>query len=114
MNKNHKKRKLDKEKYEGPFCCFYLDSMITNKDNLYNVKYDPTIREFYLESLPGPYIRLINFCPWCGHHFAKGLRDEWFDILEKEYGIDDPGWPEQAAQMPEEFKTDQWWKKRNL
>ena len=102
------------QNYKGPFCCLAMDAMIKNDYSLYNVKYDQAIREYYLESLPGPYIRTIQFCPWCGSQLPKGLRDEWFDILENEYGLDDPGWPEQEAKVPAEFKTDEWWKKRGL
>jgi hypothetical protein len=43
----------------------------------------------------------------------KCLKDEWFDILEKEYELDNPAWDlEQKEKIPAEFKTDEWWKKR--
>ena len=40
------------------------------------------------------------------------------EILEKEYGItaaqwDAPGWDDDVD-LPEEFRTDEWWKKRGL
>jgi len=105
---------LAKQSYKGSFCCWEMDLMLQNKSNLYNLKYDFTVREYYLKSLEGPYIHIIEFCPWCGIYLMKGLRDEWFDILEKEYGLDDPSWPEQEAKVPVEFKTDEWWKKRGL
>jgi len=103
-----------KQNYKGPFCCFDMDSMLENQDDLYNIKYNSKIREYYLESLPGPYIMTIQFCPWCGLKLPRGLRDDWFDILEQEYSLDDPGWPEQLAKVPAEFLTDEWWKKRGL
>ncbi len=39
----------------------------------------------------------------------NSLRDNWFDALE-ELGFDDPD----NQKIPEEFKTDEWWKKRWL
>ena len=57
----------------------------------------------------------VDFCPFCGTKLPKDLTEEWFDILEKEYGLDDPYYyPEQKKLIPEEFKTDEWWKKRGL
>lgn len=105
---------LARQSYRGPHCCFDMDSMLENNDELYNLKYIPKTREYYLKSLEGPYCRTIEFCPWCGTQLPRNLRDDWFDILEEEYGLDDPGWPEQEAKMPAEFFTDEWWKKRGL
>src|SRR5438046_6897 len=45
----------------------------------------------------------IDYCPWCGKKLPKGLSDEWFEILEKEYGLDDPLSEEQEKLIPEEF-----------
>lgn len=105
---------LARQNYKGPFCCLDMGLMIKNSDLLYNVKYDPVMREYFLKSLEGPYIRIFSFCPWCGSQLKKGLRDEWFDILEKEYNLDDPGMPDQKEKVPAEFLTDKWWKKRGL
>jgi hypothetical protein len=118
MNKHLKeiedRMTLARQNYQGPFCCLDMDLMLEESDPLYNIKYNSTKREYYLKSLEGPYMRTIEFCPWCGSQLPKNLRDEWFDILEQEYGIDDPGWPEQLAKVPADFLTDEWWKKRGL
>ena len=55
----------------------------------------------------------IYYCPWCGSKLPKELSDEWFDTLEKEYGITDPSRAERSK-VPSEFKTDEWWIKRGL
>ena len=105
---------MDKN-YKGQFCCLDMDLMLENVDQLYNVQYNHAIRQYCLKSLEGPYIRTIEFCPWCGTQLMKCLKDEWFDILEKEYGLDSPAWDlEQREKIPAEFKTDEWWKKRGL
>jgi hypothetical protein len=58
----------------------------------------------------------ICYCPWCGAKLSKDLRDEFYNIFfdelnltpQKGLGIlETPG-------LPEEFKTDEWWKKRGL
>ena len=48
----------------------------------------------------------ITYCPWCGTKLPESKRDLWFENLE-ELGFDDP--VEQS--IPEEFKTDKWYKK---
>lgn len=106
--------KKAKEEYMGNFCCFALDSMINEGDDpLYNVKYDPKTREYFLKSLKGPYICSFEYCPWCGYHFSKNLSNEWFDIIRKEYDLE-PWRPDEYDKIPPEFLTDEWWKKRGL
>jgi len=56
----------------------------------------------------------IMYCPWCNKKLPERLRDKWFEILEKEYNLDDPRREEQEKLIPEEFETDEWWKKRGL
>jgi hypothetical protein len=43
----------------------------------------------------------------------KEIYNEWCTILKNEYGITDPRGSE-ADKIPEEFQTDEWWKKRGL
>jgi len=51
----------------------------------------------------------ISYCPWCGTKLPKSKRDLWFKTLEK-LGFDDP----LQQDIPEEFKTDEWYKNRDL
>jgi hypothetical protein len=55
----------------------------------------------------------IQYCPWCGTKLPTELSDEWYDTLEKEYGIISPIHDERKK-VPPEFWTDEWWKKRGL
>lgn len=50
----------------------------------------------------------INYCPWCGKKLPKNLKDQWFSLLD-ELGLE-PG----DEKIPEEFTSDEWWKKRGL
>lgn len=54
-------------------------------------------------------LQKIYYCPWCGSKLPKALDDKWLDDLKK-LGFKDPN----KQQIPEEFKTDEWWKKRGL
>lgn len=55
----------------------------------------------------------IYYCPFCGTYLGKQLFNEWYDTLEKEYGIISPRHNERDK-VPPEFWTDEWWKKRGL
>ena len=57
---------------------------------------------------------VIYYCPWCGKKLPINLSDKWFEILKKEHGIDYPFDDPDRKNIPEEFKSDEWWKKRNL
>ena len=52
------------------------------------------------------------YCPWCGTILPTSLSKQWYAILATEYAIEIPDLPKNAAKIPAEFKTDEWWKKR--
>jgi len=56
----------------------------------------------------------ISHCPRCGTKLPHSLAEEWSEIIEREYGITDDWDEEQLSRLPQEFKTDEWWKKRGL
>ncbi len=92
--------------------CVFMKEALADK-RVY-MGYSPKYREYYLKTNHPMIIYTITHCPWCGTKLPKSVREEWFDILEKEYGIDHPRYDEQEKLIPEEFKTDEWWKKRGL
>ena len=61
-----------------------------------------------IHDLGSSYVK-IEYCPWCGRKLPDSKRDLWFDILEKQ-GIENP----LDSIIPEEFKSDAWWRNRNL
>jgi hypothetical protein len=74
------------------------------------ITYVEQFREYgidYREGFGGS-IQTIAHCPWCGRRLPKALRDEWFAIL------DEAGLEPEDPQVPEEMKSDAWWRSRSL
>lgn len=105
---------------EPKYCCFSMDSALDPEEirswgEL--LEYEPTTRSYHFllyenNKYCGTRYR-VKYCPWCGEKLPKRLADEWEEILEKEYGIKEKDWWDDSK-IPEEFKTDEWWRKRNL
>jgi hypothetical protein len=53
----------------------------------------------------------MDYCPFCGAKFTERLDEELTNILRSEYGLD--SWKD-YKRAPQEFHTDEWWKKRGL
>lgn len=103
------------------FCCRNFESRKEeNFINFYSddrgedviISYYPRWRE-YVDRHSSEMGYQIYYCPWCGTKLPSSLSDEWLDILEKEYGLEDPVHSDRAK-VPPEFWTEEWWKKRNL
>ena len=93
-------------------CCdmmtFFIDS-----GEIY-VEYCPIDRSYaipYKKSLGS--VQRLEFCPWCSKKLPAELRDELFDILESEYGLDIT-FLELKEKAPQESHSDEWWVKRGL
>jgi hypothetical protein len=78
-----------------------------------HLSYSPEFREYSIsyKKRYGGGEQLINYCPWCSKKLPKSLRDGFFDTLE-EMGIEADIMD--LDNIPTEFKTDEWWKKRKL
>lgn len=103
---------------ESKHCCEVMDGFIDPKcvqhanpkdceDALvfYDLRFDSYA---LLARFGSPWVTNINFCPWCGDP-KRDLRDTYFDTLER-MGFDEP----LSQEIPEPFRTDQWWKEANL
>lgn len=108
------------DKVSQVFCCLGLRGATEDSINS-PITYDSSIRSFSI-SAPTALVKEnvvwlefgVNFCPFCGSKLPADLVDERMNILEKEYGIDDVYDEEQKKLIPDEFMTDEWWKKRKL
>lgn len=56
----------------------------------------------------------VSYCPRCAKKLPKSLASVWSELIEKTYGITDECDNKQLKSLPQEFKTDEWWKKRGL
>jgi len=82
---------------------------------------DPRIQIYYFKKFRGYYLgttsagyQEIFYCPFCHAKLPSSLMKKYYVILKKEYNIDDPYDENQEQLVPDEFKTDEWWKQRNL
>ena len=100
---------------------------IIEKDNASDfrdapIHYEPSIRGFTLSVCSkkkkhigedGKIGYEIHFCPFCGDQFPKNLAVERAYIINTEFEHDDKCWVDDSC-YPQEFQTDEWWKKRGL
>jgi len=108
------------DKIVNKFCCLSMLDAIEQPDDSPLV-YSAETRSYTI-SAPRALMKkdmvwlgcCVEFCPFCGAKLPKDLADERFEILETEYGINDPYDSKQKKLIPKEFKTDEWWKKRAL
>jgi hypothetical protein len=101
----------ERRNYKGPHCCLTMDAGLKSRKEL--LHYSAKWREYGVTEAGSTGCMLMDYCMFCGKRLPKELRDMWFDILEKEYGLEYP-LEEDKNKVPKEFSTDEWWKKRGL
>lgn len=86
------------------FCCQEMETHVLDPD--IPLVYNRRFREYGINVLDGgSSVQMIRFCPWCGGKLPDSLRDAWLQRLT-EMNLE-PG----DAGIPEELKSDAWWKK---
>ena len=88
-------------------CCKKMKQFLDEKKVA--IEYSPIGREYYIDLKGSAAKQCFFYCPWCGKRLPTSLRNEYFDTLKKEHGIDDRYDKEQAKRMPKAFKSDAWW-----
>ena len=88
-------------------CCEQMNFHICEREKI--IRYHPPTRGYGI-TVTDTVTQGIEFCPWCGVKLPSELTDELERILFDELDLDD----ENDPRMPEELKTDEWWKKRGL
>ena len=100
--------------YGDQWCCESLERSISRGE----IVYEPVFAsvQYYIKSAwnePGVYYRKnANFCPYCGAKLHQYLIHEYRDELEK--ALDKEYCDITPDEIPEEFKSDEWWRKRGL
>ena len=109
-------------KYD-PFqhCCGTMNEHLDpecNIDELPLIEYERDMRSYsfvirYEDCKSYGVRQRLWYCPWCGTKLPKDLDGIWGETLEREYGLTEKE-RDEGSKIPEEFKTDEWWKKRGL
>src|SRR5258708_2800309 len=107
----YEKVEEERRNYKGPHCCLTMDAELS-KDGAV-LYYSPRYREYGVKLPKSSGGILMDYCMFCGKKLPKSVSDEWFEILEKEYGLERPLTGDKKK-VPKEFVTDEWWKKRGL
>ena len=97
---------------EQEICEIHSNQRI-NHTIIYNERWRHYMLQYIYHERGNDICCYIKYCPWCGNKLPKELSEEWWDALEKEYGITDPR-NKDKNRVPAEFWTDEWWKKRGL
>ena len=93
-------------------CC--QEMKVFTDDPRVQIIYSPRVRKYYIPLKFQSAVQGIRYCPWCGKKLPAGLSEKFDEVLEKEYNIDCYIDAEESGTLPEEFNTDEWWKKRGL
>jgi hypothetical protein len=107
---------IDNRSQESEYCC--QEMMEVMKSQAFDLRYYARDAETYLISREdrGP-VWTFDYCPFCGK-FLKSKYDIFLKTIKEELGIDteseDCDIFEICKSLSEEFKTDEWWKKRGL
>lgn len=95
-------------------CCDNMEYYATIKNSL--LEYSPEDRgyNFLITHTTRGTHQSMEYCPWCGTKLPEDLGEKWVAVIKEELGYDDPFFELGYDNLPEEFRTDAWWKKRGL
>lgn len=94
------------------YCCESMQRYVKKGEFKYHPKYRAVCayckneREYTYEQF------CMGYCPFCGERLPSHLYYEYANVLEQSVGKEYCDITED--EIPEEFKTDEWWKKRGL
>lgn len=111
LKKIYEKVEEERRSYQGPYCCLTMDAELSGDDAV--LYYSPRYREYGVKIPKSTGGVLMDYCMFCGKKLPFSVSDEWFEILKKEYGLERPLTADKKK-VPQEFLTDEWWKKRGL
>lgn len=93
-------------------CCEIMTNEINDPRTPF--AYDSVVRSYYVICKKRMSDQLLFYCPWCGKMLPKRLNEEYYAILYDELHLEPELNVLETTGLPEEFKTDEWWKKRGL
>jgi hypothetical protein len=99
------------DEHTDDYCCSEMKSLM--KDRKFGICYKKQISETYVLCRGERGVTwTFSYCPFCGKDI-EGKRELFFDTLKTECNIEATAFNENIL-LPEEFRTDEWWKKRGL
>lgn len=91
-------------------CCSAMENALVSQR--IPIEYCAIFREYYIPFRTTPNVgQTIFYCPWCGTMLPQSLRPEYYDILKNEYNVEPTLTIFENNEIPDLFKSDEWWKK---
>ena len=108
------KKLFDIEPGHPMYCCQQWIDYWVNEPRV-PISYDPALRLYYMLCDDSTnWIKAVRQCTVCKKTFPDDVYSQREAILEKEYGISEIEEMRHPEIVPEEFKSEEWWKKRGL
>ena len=98
---------IDKNK-ELNHCCISMDFQIKDINGIMMYR---SYRRQYAVTVGISILQDISHCPWCGVKLPIDLSDIFFEEIDK-LGIEIEVFDIKA--VPDEFQSEEWWRKRGL
>lgn len=120
--------KLKKKVEDIIHCCAMMDYLLEEKK--VSIYYNQIYREYFIGLKSPRNGKLVIYnCPWCGYQFPTSLIDDYHEILADDFKIylnkytgsyyeniiDSEGVIDEFyVDLPLDFTSDWWWKKRGF
>ncbi len=88
---------------------FYIDVFRTY--SIFEFETSKKFEKCLIPKSPWHFGEVLDFCPWCGSKLPGSLRDEWEKRLDQFREFDEDLL---FICAPEEYYSDEWWKKAGL
>lgn len=102
------------------YCCKKMEGVLEEHNT--PLRYVPYTRKYYMEYFPSKQPRTndvivaetLYYCPWCGIKLPESLKKAWSEIVKEKFGVTDTLDREQLKTIPQEYMSEEWWKKLGL
>lgn len=104
-------------------CCLGMDSALTSYgspfryvpyEREYHVEYNSTFENSETGEIDLGVVAGIRYCPWCGSKLPRDLSEEWEREVTSKFNVSDALDKEELKKIPQEYMTEEWWRKRGL
>lgn len=104
-------------------CCLGMESALASYGSPfryipygreYHVEYDSTFENKETGEVSLGVAAGISYCPWCGSKLPKELSEEWEQEVTNKFNVIDTLDKEELKKVPEEYMTEERWRKRGL